>query len=170
MIETEKNVSIISPWKLSRCTHLWRRMSNRQYFCILVIRKKKARLLRWNWGQIIVSFTKGRHVWWSCFADKPPARWNPCKSACVTHAKWRTVVLYGQSNIVLGCRRCTWWYGANRGICQMQSGVMEERDTAKGIENKGEEQLEPGLNLYGASAVRGQRPKHTHTQTHYNKL
>lgn len=36
----------------------------------------------------------------------------------------------GPGNIVVGCFHRTWWYGANRGICQKQSGVMEERDRA----------------------------------------
>lgn len=38
--------------------------------------------------------------------------------------------IWAMSNIVLGCLCCTWWYGANRGICQMQSGVMRGRDRA----------------------------------------
>lgn len=63
---------------------------------------------------------------WSCSTDRALALFEPCRSKCVSHAKWRTDVVYGQSNIVLGCLHCTWWYGANRGICQMQSGVMEE--------------------------------------------
>lgn len=68
----------------------------------------------------------------SCFTDRALAPFEPCRSKCVSHAKWRTDVVYGQSNIVLGCLRRTWWYGANRGICQMQSGVMEGRDRAGG--------------------------------------
>lgn len=67
---------------------------------------------------------------WSCSTDRALARFKPCRSKCVSHAKWRTDVVYGQSNIVLRCLHCTWWYGANRGICQMQSGVMEGRDRA----------------------------------------
>lgn len=70
--------------------------------------------------------------------------WQRCgpirtsRSKTVSHAKWRTVVVYGQSNIVLGCLRCTWWYGANRGICQTQSGVMGEEIRVGGLENVGE--------------------------------
>lgn len=50
----------------------------------------------------------------------------------------------------------------------MQSGVMEGRDTARGIENKGKKRGRNSLNLYRASAARGQRPNPTHTctQTH----
>lgn len=55
----------------------------------------------------------------------------------------------------------------------MQSGVMEGRDTARGMENKGKKRGRNSLNLYRASAARGQRPNPTHTCTHthtYNKL
>lgn len=87
-------------------------------------------------------FTSGTCVWWSRFADKASAPFEPCTRECVSHAKWRTVVVYGQSNIVLGCLCCTWWYGANRGICQMQSGVMEGRDTVRWNREQGREKGE----------------------------
>lgn len=120
----------------------------------------------------------------SCSTDETLAPFEPRKCERVSHAKWRTVVLYGQSNIVLGCLHCTWWYGANRGICQMQSGVMEGRDRAGGIENEvgggewecvcvwggGGEQLEPCQTLFGASAVRGQRPKAWASTTPWRQL
>lgn len=122
-----------------------KRISTRQYFCILVrafnyyvwaLPRSKPYHIVCCWS---FPFSSGTRLWWSCFADKASAPFEPCKSECVSHAKWRTVVLYGQSNIVLGCLHCTWWYGANRGICQMQSGVMEGRDTARRIKNKGED-------------------------------
>lgn len=64
-------------------------------------------------------------------SDTALAPFEPFSRKCVSHAKWRTDVVYGQSNIVLHCLHCTWWYGANRGICQMQSGVMEGRDRGR---------------------------------------
>lgn len=121
-------------------------------------------------------FSSRPWAWWSCFADKALAPFEPCTSECFSHAKWRTVVLYGQRNIVLGCLCCTWWYGANRGICQMQSGVMEGRDTARGIENKGKKRGRNSLSRAWISTehqLRGDKdqtrhtPPHTHT---YNKL
>lgn len=98
--------------------------------------------------------------------DRALAPFEPCNSMCVSHAKWRTDVVYGQSNIVLRCLHCTWWYGANRGICQMQSGVMEGRDKGgdRGTGREwGTEQLEPCQTLFRASAVGRQRPKHAST-------
>lgn len=74
-------------------------------------------------------------------SDRALALFEPCRSKSVSHAKWRTDVVYGQGNIVLRCLPCTWWYGADRGICQKQSGVMEGRDKGKGgieIEGAGE--------------------------------
>lgn len=48
----------------------------------------------------------------------------------------------------------------------MQSGVMEERDTAKGIENKGEEQLEPAPESLWSISCEGTKAKtHAHTDT-----
>lgn len=80
---------------------------------------------------IRTSFTaSGTWDSWSCSTDRALAPFERRRSECVSHAEWRTDVLYGGSNIVLGCLHCTWWYGANRGICQMQSGVMERRDRA----------------------------------------
>lgn len=120
-------------------------------------------------------FSSGTRVWWSCFADKASAPFEPRKSECVSHAKWRTVVLYGQSNIVLGCLHCTWWYGANRGICQMQSGVMEGRDTARGIKNKGEDRGRNSLSRAWISTehqLRGDKDqnRHIHAYTYQLKL
>lgn len=97
-------------------------------------------------------------------SDSALAPFEPRRSKCVSHAKWRTDVVYGQSNIVLRCLGCTWWYGANRGICQMQSGVMEGRDRG-GARERGAEQLEPCQSLFRASAVGRQRPKHAATPT-----
>lgn len=79
---------------------------------------------------------KGTCNSWGCSTDRALAPFKRRRSECVSHAEWRTDVLYGGSNIVLGCLHCTWWYGANRGICQMQSGVMEGRDRAE-IEKRG---------------------------------
>lgn len=115
---------------------------------------------------IRTSFTaSGTWDSWSCSTDRALAPFERRRSECVSHAEWRTDVLYGGSNIVLGCLHCTWWYGANRGICQMQSGVMERRDRAwieKREGSGGSEQLEPWQTPLRASAVGGggQRPKH----------
>lgn len=153
----------------------------RQYFCILAGSKKEIKLLHWNYLQFLqtipgdllpeLPFTSGTCVWWSCFADKASAPFEPCTRECVSHAKWRTVVVYGQSNIVLGCLCCTWWYGANRGICQMQSGVMEGRDTARWNREQGREKGEgtawaaPG-SLWSISCEGTKTKPDTHTYTH----
>lgn len=99
-------------------------------------------------------------------SDTALAPFEPFSRKCVSHAKWRTDVVYGQSNIVLHCLHCTWWYGANRGICQMQSGVMEGRDKGEDRERRrewGTEQLEPCQSLFRASAVGTLRPKNKAT-------
>lgn len=95
--------------------------------------------------------------------------------ACSTTPIWTTRLLakpvntcgmYGLGNIVVGCFHCTWWYGANRGICQKQSGVMEERDRA-GARGRG-----GGRNSLGRDKISSehqpcvrQRPEHEPTPT-----